>query len=214
MEAMDEISQADSDFKKDADTLVSLLQDLDAASSMALGEDDVVAEPAEHAAPAEPPAPSRPKLLPTAKTHAHGQKRFREVSKEEVDFLRREKLMATHLGMTWQDRGPRGEDAPAYFRGQKQRPSGKYANSGGKNKNERREYYQWLEKYKGGYSKPDDDDRFLPMLEARQGADGKAGPFNQGNPASSSASSSDPVDFNRKPIGITTEAWRKIWKEI
>ena len=31
----------------------------------------------------------------------------------------------------WQDRGPRGDDAPEHWRGQKRRPGGRYANRGG-----------------------------------------------------------------------------------
>ena len=128
---------------------------------------------------ADPPAyiydPSEltPQQLRAAKQEnfpGHGQKTFRWVSEAEQKSLRAEQAAAEAAGVGWKLRGPTGEDAPAFWRGQKYRPgSESYGNSGGKNKDQRAEYYKWLARYRKGISSAAEDARFLQVKSKGKG---------------------------------------------
>jgi hypothetical protein len=109
----------------------------------------------------------------------HGQKRFRYVGLDEQQSLAMERVAAQEFGLRWQDRGPyarEGCEQPLFWRNQKYRPnSGKYSNNGGVNKRERALYYKWLANYRRGARKQEEDERFLPMLEAKRNV--ASGPF-------------------------------------
>ena len=114
---------------------------------------------------------------------AHGQKRKRYVSCEEQESLKVERAASEELSLCWQARGPyaaEGEEQPLWWRGQKYRwLSGKYANNGGVNKRERALYYKWMANYRRGLRNAEEDERYLPMLEAKKNLVG--GPFRSSN---------------------------------
>ena len=80
-------------------------------------------------------------------TWSSGRGRSEKITREQLRELRAEQFDAEENAVPWAERGPRGEDAPEFWRGQTLRPGlfgGKmrYANRGGRH----REYYAELAK--------------------------------------------------------------------
>ena len=67
---------------------------------------------------------------------------MRQVDLPELQNLRREEKESAAGDVTWKKRGPRGENAPMKWRGQGQRPDGRYANPGGTRRGEFDNFWQ------------------------------------------------------------------------